>query len=142
MQEINESFYLVTQSVNFWWYMSTILSLGMVIGAKFDHKLRGFTRSLALLVPYTSIIFLTNFSRLYETSQKTHLGATSFNSMWTIIIITAFYIVGLFIGHMIDQKAKHKAQTEHTTAEKKTTVAVINANVKEIRLDVKELLDK
>lgn len=142
MQEITDSLHLVIRSVNFWWYMSTILSLGMVIGAKFDDKLRGFTRSLALIVPYTSILFLTNFSRLYETAQIKPLASTAYNSMWSLTIITVFYVTGLFIGHMIDRKAKHNAQREHTIAEKKTTVAVINQNVKEIRSDVKELLDK
>lgn len=114
--------------------MSTILSLGMVIGAKYDDRFNGFKKSISLIAPYTSIIFLTNLSRMYETSHSKPLTATAYNSMWTLLIITIFYTLGLFVGHMIDRRAKVQARTEHKEA-------TMSENVKVIKSDVKELLE-
>jgi hypothetical protein len=142
MQEVNQSLLLVINSVNFWWYMSTILSLGMVIGAKYDDRFAGFRKSLSIITPYTMIIFLTNASRMYETSHTKPLTATAYNSLWSLVIITIFYVVGLFIGHMIDQKAKIKAHEEIKAEEVKIEEATMGEDVKVIKSDVKELLDK
>ena len=142
MQEINDSLYLVIQSQYFWWYMSTILSLGMVIGAKYDDRFAGFKKSLSLILPYTSIIFLTNISRMYERSQSQPLTATAYNSLWSLIIITLFYVLGLFIGHMIDRKAKQSAKELFNEPIELSKTDVMSENVKVIKSDVKDLLDK
>ena len=109
MQELKESLQLVIQSPYFLWYCSLILSLGMVIGAKFDDSFRGFRRSVALITPYFLILIITNGSRMYNTSLAKPLTATAYNSIITLSIITFLYILGLFIGHMIDLKGKEKA---------------------------------
>jgi hypothetical protein len=142
MQEVNDSLFLVVGSQYFWWYMGGILSTGLIIGVKYDDQFRGFRKSLSIIAPYTSIIFLTNMSRMYETSQTKALTATAYNSMWSLLIITIFYVLGLFIGHMIDQRAKVKAHEEAKVEEKKIEEATMSENVIEIKSDVKEILDK
>lgn len=106
MQEILVSIKNVSSASFFWWYMSMIISLGMVVGAKFDNRFRGFIKSIILLAPYTLILLLTNISRLYETSLRKELTSDAYNGTASLFMVTIFYMLGLFIGHMIDKQGK------------------------------------
>lgn len=112
-KEIITSLSLVTSSPLFYYYVSTIFAFGMVIGAKYNHKFNGFKQSMTLLAPYTLIIFTTTISRIYETSTRTTVTANAYNSLVTLVLITIIYVLGLFIGHMLDLKGKEVAHKEH-----------------------------
>jgi hypothetical protein len=110
MQEIIQSLQAVTGATGFWFYMGGVVSLGMVVGNKFDDKYRGLSKSLTLLSPYVFILFLTTASRLVETGFKQPLGSNAYNSTITLLLVTFFYILGLFIGHVILEEAHKKVK--------------------------------
>ena len=112
--EINQSIILVSSSQYFWWYMGSVISLGMLVGAKFDDGLKGLKRSISVLFPYFFILFITNGSRLVETSWKQPLGATAYNSIVTLLAVTFFYGIGLIFGHLIKKRAVEEAQRSET----------------------------
>lgn len=112
MQEIQQSIIAVTNSQGFYFWVGIVISVGMLAGSRFDNKLAGFARSMAIIAPYGLILFLTNATRLYETSLKKTLSADAYNSSVTLFIITGAYIVGLFLGHMAVKKGKEQAIKE------------------------------
>lgn len=106
MQEILTSFINVTSATGFWFYMGGVVSMGMVVGNRFDESYKGFKRSIVLLLPYFVMLFFVTSSRVYEVSRIRLLGADAYNSLITLGIVTFFYVLGLFIGHVILLKAK------------------------------------
>lgn len=112
MQEIWQSINIVTSSPGFFWYVGTIISIGMLAGSKYDNKFTGFIKSLSLILPYTFVLLLTTFSRLYQTYLIKPLSSDAFNGSITLIIITLAYILGLFMGHMAVKKGKEAAEWE------------------------------
>lgn len=107
MQEIIQSLYTVTSAAGFWFYMGGVVSLGMVIGNRFDESYKGFRKSVFLLSPYVILLILTNASRIAQIGFEKPLDSMAYNGLITIGIITIFYITGLFLGHVILRKA-HK----------------------------------
>lgn len=80
----------------------------MYIGTRLDDGLNGFKRSMAIILPFIAILVIVNVSRIYQTSFTATLTANAYNGTVSAIITSLFYIVGLFIGHMISYKAKQE----------------------------------
>lgn len=106
MQEIITSFINVTNATGFWFYMGGVLSMGMVVGNRFDESYKGFRRSIVVLIPYFVMLFFVTSSRVYEISRIKLLGADAYNSLITLGVVTLFYVLGLFLGHVILLKAR------------------------------------
>lgn len=100
-----ESLVSISNASGFWWNMGFIIVFGMIAGVKLDDGLRGFSRSLAVLTPYLFILIFTTALRIHEIGQTQLLGFNAFNGIATILATTFFYVIGLYMGHVIFEKA-------------------------------------
>lgn len=112
MNEIIQSFILVTTGANFWAWSSTIIVLGMFVGWKQNKGMSGFKRSIYTLIPFALIYFFSSANRVYEYTRIYGVGVQSYNNLISIVLISILYAFGLFIGHNIKNKAIESAVKE------------------------------
>lgn len=112
-QEIMQSLQIVTSASGFFWYVGTIIAVGMIAGAKLDHNFSGLRKSLFLILPYAAILFFTTSSRLYQTALVRTLNADAYNGLMTLVLITIAYVIGLFIGHVIVSNGTEQAKKQY-----------------------------
>jgi F0F1-type ATP synthase membrane subunit a len=121
MQEIMKSIATVTSSPFFWFYMGLVVVFGMTVGGRLNEGVRGFYKSMTILIPFVVIIILTNTSRIYYISLETPLTHSAYNSYVSLVLTALFYIAGLFLGHMIVSQAikdGRKQLSSHFNVEK------------------------
>lgn len=147
MENVISSFYLVINANQFLTMASITLMVGIFWGWLYDQKFAGFRRSLSLIAPHSILIIITSLFRITEYSTKNVFTANAYNGVMTILLTTFFYIIGLFIGHMIDHNAKNQAQATFVkpliVAEKeaiKEQQNTMSDNVKSIKTDVEKLV--
>lgn len=112
MNLIIESLGMVTLNSGFLINMSLIMVFGMVAGVKMNDGIRGFSRSMAILLPYIFIIVTTTLLRLSGAGFGT-IGANAYNGINTILVTTLFYTAGLYIGHVIYSKAEKEVHQDY-----------------------------
>lgn len=112
MNEILTSLSTVTQSQFFWFYMGLIITFGMVIGARLDEGVRGFQRSMIIILPFMVVMIITNLSRIYQASFTGVITPQAYNGTVSMLITAVFYVIGLFSGHMVSYKAKQSVIKE------------------------------
>lgn len=110
---MTESLLLVLSGDYFLFNVSTVVSLGMIIGYKLNEGLDGFKKSITILLPYSALLILTIYSRLLGVEVT---AANAYNGIITIIITSVAYITGLFLGHVVFNKAKKDAVNESEKA--------------------------
>jgi hypothetical protein len=113
MQEITQSFYLVVGASSFLTLTSLVFITGIFWGWWYDQKIIGFKRSLNLIVPFVVLLITINASRIYEASLSTKINPNGYNGLITLVLSSVVYIIGLFIGHMLDTRGRKKAQEIH-----------------------------
>ncbi len=110
MEEITQSFNQVISDPLFVYIVGIIFSSGIFLGWYYDHRIVGFKKSMIILIPPFSLILAATLSRLYNSSLIAPLSANAYNGTITWILLIAFYVLGLFIGHMTDIKGREKAR--------------------------------
>ena len=98
----------VTNTDGFLIFISLIITTGMFVGVRLNEGKIGFSRSLFVLFPYIILVSLVNGSRIYQTSLVTSVGSQAYNGLVTLILTSLAYILGLFVGHVIFNKAKRR----------------------------------
>lgn len=112
MQEIMKSIEAVFTSPLFFTNMGMITAFGMVIGATLDDGVRGFRKSVAIILPYTLIIATTTITRLIDVSSRQPFSFTAYNSLVSLTAVSTFYLIGLFLGHVVFEYAQKSARKE------------------------------
>lgn len=110
MNDILISFQVVWQAPYYLLFLSSVITIGMLIGGKYDNGFKGFKQSINIITPLILIIFFSNLSRIYTTNSS--ISSNAFNGSANMIIMTASYFIGLFIGHIVSIKAKEHAVRE------------------------------
>lgn len=111
---IIESISNVALANGFLFNMSLIVVIGMFTGVKYNEGKIGFSRSLVIMAPFSLILILTNAMRIYEVALEKDITSSAFNASITIAFTSFFYILGLFIGHVLFHKAKEEAVKNHS----------------------------
>lgn len=107
MTEIFESIKVVTGAPFFMLSMSTVITVGMLVGGRQDDGSRGFKRSMGVFLPFIFIAVANNLLRIF--SLNAALTYQAFNGSVSLIIMGIFYISGLLFGHMISDKGRKDA---------------------------------
>lgn len=112
MNEILTSLSAVTSSQFFWFYMGLIITFGVVIGTRLDEGVKGFQRSMLIILPFLVVMIITNVSRIYQASFERIITPQAYNGTVSMVMTAVFYILGLFAGHMVSYKAKESVYKE------------------------------
>ena len=100
MQIFLESIKIVTAGSGFWFFTGCVISFGMIVGAKLNEGGSGLKRSVIILLPFISILFSTNLSRVFDYARINGFGGQSFTNTFSLLFVTLSYILGLWIGHV------------------------------------------
>lgn len=113
MNEVIKSIQVVSSSPYFFFYMGLIITFGMIIGVHLDDGVRGFKRSLTIIMPFLIMTVITTLSRIYSISHDVVISFQAYNGTVSFLISSFFYIIGLFIGHSITYKATKAAKGKY-----------------------------
>lgn len=93
--------YVVT-GLFFWQAMAMVTILAMMIGSTIcNGDFKSYIKATILIISYSSLLLLTSLARIIGNNglgEKPELTYQALAGVTTIILITLFYLIGLFLG--------------------------------------------
>jgi hypothetical protein len=83
--------------------------MGIFIGSViYNGDINGIKKMIVSLVCYASLIITVNFTRILPDLVFSQTGKP-FASIWTVLLVTLFYLLGAYVGVVVTKKA-HKSK--------------------------------
>lgn len=97
----------------FWQTMGSIVGCAMFIGATlYNGDLSALRKALLTMASYAALIVLVDTTRIIHVHNTTGIQnhAQAFAGIATLVFVSFFYLIGLFIGVLTVHKVKHDTQ--------------------------------
>jgi hypothetical protein len=112
---MNDTIGYVTSVPYFWLSMGLTISTAMFIGATmYNGDLRKFSKALIGILSYGFFLFAITATRLYDTGTTVGFKSSTLAhaGIFTLAFVTVAYVLGMFIGVMVTNYAKHHSKKD------------------------------
>ncbi len=107
-----QSLLYITADPFFWPSMSFTTLIGIFVGSVvYDGDMEQIRKALITLSSYCFMLFTITATRVIPTIPYAVHAERSFAGIVTIVLVTIFYILGMFLGVYITRKAHHHKLT-------------------------------
>jgi large-conductance mechanosensitive channel len=104
-----ETFVYISQAPFFWASMGLITGIGMFIGSIiYNGDVKAISKAIITLIVYITLLSSINFTRIYSVFCTVGIQSSvmAFGGVLTSIVISLFYITGMFVGVVLTKRVR------------------------------------